>query len=317
MHMEMNKINELLAGIGTLNSIHQIPLNDYPFSNHVAQAIAERVNAIMFSLEEFKGYVKDDGLDNLIKTVWSRKLSEKESLISTTNELDLAEQIEAAPNSIAKIKDLLTNEPKNTDKKKEIEYLKGKIDEFEKIVNKAFELFECTFKLIKSVDGVVIKENDPSIIQIFNWTALLSQNNSYKPSNDINSPSWEELCEKLDSCKCGKANNCCCWGTLLLVGAISMVLAVIGILTMCNRTTILNIDLFTNNKWLHYIFIFVGIITILSTIVLLFYKFFQFQTKQCETNAKMKEKMMNAVVDAFHEDREFGRLRTKTEIAIL
>ena len=314
--MEMNKINELLGGIGTLNSIHQISLNDYPSSNHIAQAIAERVNAIMFSLEEFKGYVKDDGLDNCIKTVWSRKLSEQESLISTTKELNLAEQIKAAPNTIAKLKDLLTNEPKDTDKKKEIEYLKGKIDEFEKIVNKAFELFECTFKLIKSVDGVVIKEIDPSIIQIFNWTALLSQNNSYKPSNIINSPSWEELCEKLDSCKCGKTNNCCCWGTLLLVGAISMVLAVIGILTMCNRTTILNIDLFTN-KWLHYIFIFVGIITILSTIVLLFYKFVQFQTKQCETNAKMKEKMMNAVVDAFHEDREFGRLQTKTEIAIL
>ena len=27
--------------------------------------------------------------------------------------------------------------------------------------------------------------------------------------------------------------------------------------------------------------------------------------------------MMNAVLDAFHEDREFGRLQTKTEIAIL
>ena len=146
--MEMNKINELLGGIGTLNSIHQISLNDYPSSNHIAQAIAERVNAIMFSLEEFKGYVKDDGLDNCIKTVWSRKLSEQELLISTIKELNLAEQIKAAPNTIAKLKDLLTNEPKDTDKKKEIEYLKGKIDEFEKIVNKAFELFECTFKLI-------------------------------------------------------------------------------------------------------------------------------------------------------------------------
>lgn len=312
-----NKINEFLNRIGKPNAIHKISLNNYPSSNHVAQAIAERVNAIMFSLEEFKGYVKEDGLDNLIKTVWSRKLSEKESLIRTTNELILAEQTEATPNLMTKLGDLLNNKPKDAARKKETDYLKSKLEEFEKIVNKAFELFECTLELIKSVDGIVIKEIDPSIIQIFNWTALLPRNNSYKPSNNINSLSWKELCEKLDSCKCGKANNCCCWGTLLLVGAISLLLAVIGILAMCNRTTILNIDLSTDNKWLHYIFIFVCIITILLTIVILLFKFVQFQTKQCETNAKMKEKMMNAVVDAFHEDREFGRLQTKTEIAIL
>lgn len=314
MNMETNKINELFDKIGTHHSIRQISLDDYPSSNHVAQMIAERVNAIMFFLEEFKECIKDDNkMNDLINTVWSKKLSEKESLISITQEMDLAEQIKATPNIITKLGDLQNNKPQDAVN----DYLKDKLVEFKKIVNKAFELFECTFELIKSVDGVVIKENDPSIIQIFNWTALLPQNNSFKPSNIINSPSWEELCKKLDSCKCGKTNNCCCWGTLLLVGAISLVLAVIGILTMCNRTTILDIDLFTNNKWLHYIFIFVCIITILSTIVLLFYKFIQFQTKQCETNAKMKEKMMNAVLDAFHEDREFGRLQTKTEIAIL
>lgn len=138
---------------------------------------------------------------------------------------------------------------------------------------------------------------------------------NYELSDDGASPNWEELCEKLKSCSDENA-KCCCWGTLAFAVLISFALAAIGVLALCNRTELLKLDLCTQAKWLHYVFIIFCVAAIVSAIVLMFYKFLQFQAKQCETEAKLKEKMMNNVVEAFHEDREFARLMTKTEIAL-
>lgn len=156
-----------------------------------------------------------------------------------------------------------------------------------------------------------------SISQIsLNDNPQIQQNLFGEPSVDETSTKWDELCGKLDSCKCAKTHKCCCWGTLILVGILSLVLAGLGNLIICNGATRLDIDISTGFKWIHYIFIFACIIAILSAIVMLFYKFIQFHTKQCETDAKFKEKVLAVAVDAFNEDREFGRLRIKTEIAL-
>ena len=156
-----------------------------------------------------------------------------------------------------------------------------------------------------------------SISQIsLNDNPQIQQNLFGEQSDDETSTKWDELCRKLDSCKCEITNKCCCRCTLILVGIILLVLSSIGILTICNRTTLLSIDVLTDFRWIHYIFMFVCVIAVLSTIVILFYKYIQFHAKQCEANAKVKEKLLNAVIDAFNEDREFSRLRTKTEIAL-
>lgn len=141
-----------------------------------------------------------------------------------------------------------------------------------------------------------------------------SSDHSDKPKNDGNTHSWDDLCYKIDSC-CKKTNKCCCWSLLLPVLAI-IVFAVFGCLVLSDRVQILDIDISQNAKWIHYIFIFSCFAAILVALILLSYKFFQFQSKQCENKARLKEKMMNAVIDAFNDDREFSSLQTKTDIAL-
>ena len=143
----------------------------------------------------------------------------------------------------------------------------------------------------------------------------VSSDHSDEPKGDANAPSGiDELCSKIESC-CEKTNKCRCWNLLLPILAI-IVLAVLGCLILSNRAKILAIDIIQNARWIHYIFIFSCFAAILVALILLSYKFFQFQSKQCENNVRLKEKMMNTVIDAFNEDREYSRLQTKTEIAL-
>lgn len=141
-----------------------------------------------------------------------------------------------------------------------------------------------------------------------------STNPSDEFNDNENTPNWDDLCDKIDSC-CKKTSKCCCRSFLFPIMAI-IVLAVLGCLILSNRVQILDIDISQNAKWIHYVFIFSCFAAILVALILLSYKFFQFQSKQCENNVRLKEKMMNTVIDAFNEDREYSRLQTKTEIAL-
>ena len=65
--MDNSTIKEFLDKIGENKSYRGVLLDDYPSSNHAAQMIAERVQAIVFSLENFRGYVDENNLNNLIQ----------------------------------------------------------------------------------------------------------------------------------------------------------------------------------------------------------------------------------------------------------
>lgn len=314
--MGTNKIDDYLNRIEKSYQPREISLDDYPRSNTYAQSIVEMVDAMRFSLEKFKRYINDENFGSILNTLWARKGLDKEELLSAINNLKLQEQIEtdSAGNPIAKLVDVKTLTPKDSEMKKQSDYLKNKLVEFEKLVNKAFVLFNGTWELIKS-QGYTITVENPSIKQIFDWTALLPQNGCLELGDNTSAPHWEDLCEKLKSCF-DKKEKCCCWAPVVFAGLISLALAAIGILALCNRTELLKLDLCTQAKWLHYVFIIFCVAAIVSAIVLMFYKYLQFQSKQCETEAKLKEKMINNVIEAFHEDREFARQRTKTEISL-
>lgn len=189
--------------------------------------------------------------------------------------------------------------------------LKDKYSELQKVVEESFELFKGVWCLISSDGKVKTDGVTPSLRQLYDWSALITHNVTFEPK-EIGHPKWTDLSNKLMDIT--KADDNCCLITLI----ISLV-AVFGILIVCNIKAILEIDLTDltkNYKWLNYIFIFVSILSILTTIVLLLCKFLKYQTKQCDVDMKLKEKMMNVVVDAFNEDREFSRQRTKVEIAL-
>lgn len=311
--METSKINEFFNRIDRSKTIHNISMEDYPSSNRYAQMIYEEVNAIVYSMEKFKGYIKEDDLDSLIKSIWAKKVSEIEDLL--TKDFFVLELL----NSIGEIKNISDVKVVKTTKeeagKAEIDTLKAKLEDFEKVVERASQTINDIWLIIQSIDGIGFDEGfKPTIKQIYDWTAMLPQHGFLKPSVDGNTPRWDKLCEKIDSCF-EKVNKCRCWSLWIPALAI-IVLAVFGFFILSNRVQILNIDLSQNDKWIHYIFIFSCFAAILVVLTLLFYKFFQFQSKQCETNVRLKERMMNAVIDAFNEDREFGRLQTKTEIAL-
>jgi len=312
--MGTNKIEDYLNKIEKPNQPHGISLDDYPRSNTYAQSIVEMVDAMRFSLEEFKRYIKDEKLDIIINTLWARKGLDIESFRKEVYNLELSEQIEANPEPIVLLKDINNKNPKETEKNKQTDYLKDKLVEFEKLINKAFKLFNSTWELIKSEDLTITCEN-PSIKQILDQTVLLSQNGLLKSGDNTSALHWDDLCEKLKSCFQEKV-KCCCWAPFIFAGLISLALAAIGILAMCNREKLLTLDLCKEARWFHYVFIIVCVVAIITAFVILFHRFFQFQAKQCETEIKLKEKMMNNIIEAFHEDREFARLRTKTEISL-
>ena len=139
---------------------------------------------------------------------------------------------------------------------------------------------------------------------------------SSESDNGMNDLLWEDLCKKLESCYKGVSNKCCGGPITIILGLIILALSAMGILALSNCERIFAVNLRENSTWINGIFIFMCITVILATLVLLIHKFIQLQSKQCETDTKLREKMLNVVVDAFNEDREFGRLRTKTASAL-
>lgn len=315
--MKITEIKDFFNGINRPIPVPSISLDDCPSANHFAQTIEEEMNAIIFSMKEFKGYIKEADLNNLMKSIWARKVSDKETILQEFLCLKLSNQNVSWGESIKTMNDIKNEKkiPEDEAGKAEVDKLKGKLEYFEKGIERAFQTINETWSIIQSVDGVEFKESfNPTIKQIYDWTALLPQHRFLKPSEDGNTPHWDKLCDKIDSC-CKKTNKCCCWSLLLPVLAI-IVFAVFGCLVLSDRVQILDIDISQNAKWIHYIFIFSCFAAILVALILLSYKFFQFQSKQCENKARLKEKMMNAVIDAFNDDREFSRLQTKTDIAL-
>lgn len=294
--MDNSTIKEFLDKIGENKSYRGVLLDDYPSPNHAAQMIAERVQAIVFSLENFRGYVDENNLNNLINDIWSLDVNKGgNKLVEGFNKhiIDFNNKKECKNNNIDSV---IANIGLN------VEY-----DDLKKVIKESFELFN----LIKSVKGVDIAGDSCSLRQLYDWFSLITHNVTFEPK-EIGHPKWTDLSNKLMDIT--KADDNCCLITLI----ISLV-AVFGILIVCNIKAILEIDLTDltkNYKWLNYIFIFVSILSILTTIVLLLCKFLKYQTKQCDVDMKLKEKMMNVVVDAFNEDREFSRQRTKVEIAL-
>lgn len=65
-----------------------------------------------------------------------------------------------------------------------------------------------------------------------------------------------------------------------------------------------------------YCFIFVCLVTVLVAGIFLFYKHIQLLSGRNEKDAKLKEKMMDALLTAFNEDREYNMLQTKIEISL-
>lgn len=56
--------------------------------------------------------------------------------------------------------------------------------------------------------------------------------------------------------------------------------------------------------------------SIVTFSALALYKFIQFLNLQCERNTKLKEKIIDKVINAFNEDRENAMLHTKTELSL-
>lgn len=320
MNMETqnaNQLNEFLDRIEKSKLIHRVSLDDYPLSNRYAQTIEERVNDIIFSLEEFQEYVKDEEADDIIKTLWLRKLSDKEIINDLLN-LELLHPIETSNEPIKTIGDIVNEDkvPKNEVEKKSVEDLKGKLEDFKTIITKSLGVINNIWLIIKSIDGVEFKESNPSIKQVYDYSALLIRSNFIESNNDKVAPSWDKLCGMINSCYIDKSKAYYSWLVTIILGLVILAISSIGILALCNRENIFGIDLCKNGAWIYCIFLFMCISAIIIVIVLLFHKFIHFQSKKCESDTKLKEKMMNAVIEAFHEDRDFGRLKTKTEIAL-
>lgn len=283
-----NIINEILNKIEEIKFNKCISLEDYPSSNHFAQAIAERAKIIKSSLEEFNRYdcIEKGQLNNLIQGIWSKDALRKDAFNDDIDKI------------INNGDELENNE----------EYVR-KFEDLKKVVDESFVCFKNTFNLINSVEGVKIEEDNLTIKKLYDCTALLPQYHFINSGYDDGLPKWEKLCNKYDSCKCVKKSSCC-YGTIVF-GLIILVLAVMLILGMSDK-----LIGFSQKRRIDYVFIFLYVIAILSAIVMLSWKFIQFQAKRSEIDSRLKEKMMNAVLEAFHEDRESARQRTKVEIAL-
>ena len=135
---------------------------------------------------------------------------------------------------------------------------------------------------------------------------------------DSVSPKWEEFCNNVKSCVCNNDEELQIRNTVIsiikalsLAGIIAFFLAGFGVIAL-NKWSCIRCE----DKWLNYIFVSICLILILVAAILLFYKYMKFQSRKSEIAAKQNEKMIDNIVAAFNEEREYCMLQTKMEISL-
>lgn len=309
-------INEYLDRIERMSSIHPVTLNDYPSSNRMAQTIAERVDTIIHSLTAFRGNVKEEQVNVIIENIWTMDATDSSPLMERIWGMVLETPIKIKEdNQIKNIKELAdaNEEPKDDATKKVFRNLKEKYEDCSNNVEQSFQFFNNVWALINADDGLIFKSDKPTIKQIYHWSNLIPPTKSINEQVDI--PKWDSLCEKLKNCFCIEKGKCNCWNILIPVLSI-ILLGVVAWSTLSNLKNILVIDLIAKSNWLHYIFVFIVIAAILVSMFLLLDRIIFSQSKKQDVDIKLKEKMIDAVINAFNEDREYGMLCRKSEIAL-
>ena len=265
--MAKETIKELLDKIVKAKIIHQISLNDYPSSTPFAQMITERVDAIIYSLEVFNGYVKDSELKKIIKGIWSYPVTGKGSLIKHIGEIRLITPLNKKNDSngaVSCLKELI-------DDNKEIEDNNNLIDSYKKslcIIDVSFELFNAMWSVVKSANNINLDGDSITIKKLMNWMNVLLPRCPITTHEQVDLvPHWNELCTKIENCLNSGHKKCCCWHIIIPALAI-VALVVILCFTIGKWGTMINVDISSGNKWLHYIFCLLGILAILSALIL-------------------------------------------------
>lgn len=302
-------IQEIINSITREYSIQSRPLMAFPTLSPYPQIIEELVKSIANAISSLKGYVESGACDPIIDSLWSCHINGAEELTRRLFELKLSDKLKKENVlTIGNLKTVGGNIYPENDRL-QVDEAKNVIKKLELVVEKEFNTIKAIWSLIQSLSVIrinFIETNNPTITQIFSWSFLLSCYAYVPQDKAFPSPQWGDLCDKIKTCICkdnDKKAQTRFVGIAFII--ILVVLCAIYCITHCNGV-----------YWESLLLAFVFMSSIVSFSILALYKFIQFLNLQCERNTKLKEIMIDKVINAFNEDRENTMLHTKTELSL-
>ena len=301
-------IQEIINSITREYSIQSQPLMAFPTLSPYPQIIEELVKSIANAISSLKGYVESGACDPIIDSLWSCHINESEELTRRILELKLSDKLKKENVfTIEKLKTVDSNFYPDNDRL-QVDEAKNVIKKLELVVEKEFNTIKTIWSLIQSLSIIrinFIETNNPTITQIFSWSFLLSFYAHVPQDKAFPSPQWGDLCDKIKTCICKDDDEKPQTWFVVISFIILVVLCVIYGITCCKGV-----------YWESLLLAFVFMSSLVTFSILALYKFTQFLNLQCEQKKKLKEKIIDKVINAFNEDRENAMLHTKTELSL-
>ena len=287
-----------------------ISLEDCPISQPYFLQIVELLRAITNAMGDLKKYITVNDYDYIISSLWTRCVDDADILKDEIGKKKLSVSLKTC--NIHTIKDVVDRDINTFDNKdKDIALtIKRSKQNLDNVISYSFITINNIWTTIGILNGGN-NGNNPTIQQIYNWA---HDNTPIPPYSTISFPRWNDLCEDIKPCICNEK----WWSTerFVLVIFIFLILLYVGIGTFVFSEKILLNVIGCLDEVATYVFIFVITSLFIAFVYGIFYLYIRCQSLQCEKQTKLKEKMMDNIVAAFNEDREYYMLRTKTEISL-
>lgn len=299
-------VQNIIDSIGKDYHFQSVFLTDYPTLYLYPQIIQGQVRSIISAMSPLKDCVESGAFEKIESCLWSCGIHDGQQIITKIGKLKLSDKVKK--DNMNTVNDIWGSpiDGVNNDNKKTFEDIKATKENLDKVVNNVFETIKAIWQIIQSIDGIYFPEIKPTIKQIFTWSSLLSGYVHISQDKGISYPQWDVLCDKIETCICkdnGKKSQI--WFEKIAFVILIVVLCIIYRITYCNGV-----------YWESLLLSFVFMSSIVTFSALALYKFFQFLDLQCELNTKLKEKMIDKVINAFNEDRENAMFHTKTEMSL-
>ena len=307
--MDTMDINKIIDSITIPHTSQPISLEDYPTTNHYSSRIVELIKSITYSIGNLEQYVGKDAFAQIVKNLWTRNINEYKELINDIGEIKLANSLVLKNVKGELLQNRKINELKidglNEESKHTVQTIISVKDNLNIIIENAFLFFNNIWEAIKLVDGIKFNDITPTIQQIYHWSFLLSNKPNISQHTESDYPKWDALCDEVKSCICNQDSKS--------TPIVFIIIIFVAVILSCWGA---KIDLFKEEIWWHDLFLFACLALVLAAVIFLFHLYMQFLSKNSEIEAKLKEKIMDKIFNAFNEDRDNSILRTKTELSL-
>lgn len=299
-------MQNIIDCIGKDYHFQSVSMTDYPTTHLYPQIIQGLVRSIISAMSPLKDCVESGAYELIESRLWFCGIHEGQQIITEIGNLKLSDKVKT--DNMHNINDIWEAQIDgvNNDNKKTFGAIKDAKKNLDTVVNSVFETIKAIWQIIQSVYGINFPETEPTIKQIFTWSSLLSGYIQISQDKGKSSLQWDVLCDKIETCICkdnGKKSQI--WFVTIAFVILIFVLCFIYGFTYYNGV-----------YWESLLLAFVFMSSIVTFSALALYKFIQFLNLQCERNTKMKEKIIDKVINAFNEDRENAMLHTKTELSL-